>query len=194
MRLSCIALILTLAIGLVLAGPVRAASDRPAQFMNAVAKQLVAAMRSGSPHMLAGVIRSYADMPDIGLYSLGSYMNRLPKARRRSYYDGVARFMARYFMAQAKTYPPAKIEILPPSRRAQWGYKVNSRITLTNGDTHAVRWLVVQRGKGFKVRDVAVSVPLLGYQSMTPLQRKLFERYIDEKGGNVNALLAALGG
>lgn len=169
--------------------PSRGATDRPAQFMRKVSKQLVTASRSGSPHILAGVIRSYADVPDIGLYSLGSYMKRLPKHRRTSYYDGVARFMARYFMAQAKSYPVAKIDIFSPSSRADWGHKVDSKITLTNGDTYSLRWLVVQRGSGFKVRDVSI----LGFW-MTPFQRKLFEGYIEEKGGNVNALLAALGG
>ncbi len=167
----------------------RGATDRPAQFMRTVAKQLVSASRSGSPHILAGVIRRYADVPDIGLYSLGSYMKSLPKARRPSYYDGVARFMARYFMAQAKSYPVAKIDIFAPSKPADWGYKVDSRISLTNGDTYTIRWLVVRRGQSFKVRDVSI----LGFW-MTPFQRKLFEGYIDDKGGNVHALLAVLGG
>ena len=164
------------------------ASDRPAAFMNRVAKQLVAASKTGSPHAMAQVIRVHGDVRDIGLYSLGAYKNRLPSARRASYYDGVARFMARYFMAQSRTYKIARIQVFSPSRRAEWGHKVDSRVTLKDGSAYRVRWLVVRRGKGFKVRDVSV----LGFW-LTPFQRDLFEGYISKNGGNVRALLAALG-
>ena len=165
------------------------ASDRPAAFMNRVAKQLVAASRTGSPYALAQVIRVHGDVRDIGLYSLGAYRRRLPAARRDSYYDGVARFMARYFIAQSRTYRIARIQVFSPSRRADWGYKVDSRVTLKDGSAYRVRWLVVRRGRGFKVRDVSV----LGFW-LTPFQRDLFESYIRKNGGRISALLSALGG
>ncbi len=164
------------------------ASDRPAAFMNRVAKKLVAASRTGSPYALAEVIRVHGDVPDIGLYSLGAYRKRLPHERRASYYDGVARFMARYFIAQSRTYPVARIQVFGPSRRAEWGHKVESRVTLRDGSTYRVRWLVVRRRSGYKVRDASV----LGFW-LTPFQRDMFESYIRKNGGNVRALLAALG-
>ncbi|GAB4231987.1 MAG: hypothetical protein Kow0032_14550 [Methyloligellaceae bacterium] len=169
--------------------PAQAASDRPAAFMRHVSKQLIAASRTRSPHVLASVIRRYGDIPDIGLYSLGSYRSKLPSSRRGSYYDGVARFLARYFLDQARNYPIAKVDIHAPSKPADWGHKVDSRVTLANGSSYNVRWLVVPRGKGFKVRDLSI----LGFW-MTPFQKRLFENYISDNGGNVNALLAALGG
>lgn len=165
-----------------------AASDRPASYVRTVTKEIMAAVRSGSPYTMAKVIRRHGDLPDISLYSLGSYRKGLPRNRRTSFYDGVARFMARYFVAQSKLYPVAKIEVVSPSTRADWGHKVDSRFTLRNGDTYTVRWLIVPRGKGYKIRDAN----LLGFW-LTPFQKRLFEDYIDEHGGKVTALLAVLG-
>ncbi len=165
-----------------------AASDRPAAYVRTVAKEIMAAVRSGSPYTMANVIRRHGDLPDISLYSLGSYRKGLPRSRRTSFYDGVARFMARYFIAQSKMYAVAKIDVLTPSARADWGYKVDSRFTLRNGSTYTVRWLIVPRGKGYKIRDAS----LLGFW-LTPFQKRLFEDYISEHGGKVTALLAVLG-
>jgi len=167
----------------------RAAGDRPASFLRHVSKELIAASKTRSPHILAAVIRRYGDVPDIGLYSLGEYRKKLPSNRRGSYYDGVARFMARYFLDQAKQYPIVKVDVYTPSRPADWGHKIDSKITLQSGSTYNIRWLVVPRGKGFKIRDVSI----LGFW-MTPFQKRLFEGYIDDNGGKVSALLAALGG
>ena len=171
-----------------LAGASSAAwADKPADFMKSVASQLAEAARSGSPDRMADVIRRYSDLPDIGLFSLGEYRKNLPSGRRTSYYDGIARFMARYFIGQAAQYPVANFEMYSPSSKADWGYKVDSKVTLRNGATYRLRWLVVPRGGTFKVRDVSI----LGFW-MTPFQRDLFENYIRDNGG-VTALLTALG-
>lgn len=170
------------------AGTDAAAADRPTQFMRQVAKELVTAAKARSAQALLEVIRRHGDVPDIGLYSLGDYMERLPDHRRSAYYDGVARFMARYFLNQAKQYPVAEVQVHGPSSSDEWGHKVDSTVTLKTGDTYNVRWLVVPRGNGFKVRDVRI----MGFW-MTPFQRRLFENYIEENGGSVKALLAALG-
>lgn len=164
------------------------ASDRPTSFVKSVSRQVLAAVRSGSPYSMADVVRRYGDLPYISLYSLGSYRSHLPRSRRASYYDGVARFMARYFISQSRVYPVARIDVLPPSVRSEEGYKVDSRFTLRNGDTYTVRWLVVPRGNGFRIRDAR----LLGFWLM-PFQRRLFENYIADNGGKITALLAVLG-
>jgi len=175
------------ALALLLAASGSAWADKPAEFMKTVGTQLLEAARSGSPDRMADVIRRHSDLPDIGLFSLGSYRKQLPSDRRTSYYDGVARFMARYFIGQASQYPVASFEIYNPSEKAEWGHKVESQVVLRNGATYRLRWLVVPRGGTYKVRDVSI----LGFW-MTPFQRDLFENYIRDNGG-VTALLAALG-
>ena len=50
-----------------------ALAETPAQFMQRVANDLLAASRTGSEADFATAIRSHADVPTIGLSALGSY-------------------------------------------------------------------------------------------------------------------------
>jgi ABC-type transporter MlaC component len=181
------------ALALLLAAPATALADKPAAFMKQAGNQIIAAARSGSPGTMADVIRAYSDLPDIGLSSLGAYHKHLPASRRSAYYDGVARFMARYFIEQAQQYPVAKFQVYTQSSRLEWGYAVDSLITLTDGAIHRLRWHVVPRSGGYKVRDVSILGVWITPISMVNQQRDLFEGYIRDKGGKVTALLAALG-
>ena len=178
---------------LVVAFPGVACADKPAAFMKQAGLQLVAAARSRSHETLADVIRLYSDLPDIGLFSLGNYRKQLPSRRRSAYYDGVARFMARYFIGQAKQYPVAKFQVYTQSGKLQWGYEVDSVVTLTSGVTHTLRWHVVPRQGGYKVRDVSIVGVWITPISMIGQQKDLFEGYIRNNGGKITALLAALG-
>ena len=155
--------------------------------------QLIAAVRSRSHETLADVIRLYSDLPDISLFSLGAYRKHMPRSRRTSYYDGVARFMARYFIGQAKQVPVAKFQVYAQSSKLEWGYEVESLVTLTNGTTHTLRWHVVPRSGGYKVRDVSIVGVWITPISMIGQQKDLFEGYIRSNGGKITALLTALG-
>ncbi len=64
---------------------------------------------------------------------------------------------------------------------------VDSRITLSNGSSYDVRWLVARYGKSFRVRDAMV-----GPIWVTPLLKNLFEDYIAQNGGHPKALVAVL--
>ena len=178
---------------LVVAFPGVARADKPAAFMKQAGLQLIAAARSRSHDTLANVIRLYSDLPDIGLFSLGNYRKHLPSSRRSSYYDGVARFMARYFIGQAKQYPVAKFQVNTQSGKLEWGYEVESLVTLTSGTTYTLRWHVVPRKGGYKVRDVSIVGVWISPISMVAQQKDLFEDYIRNNGGKITALLAALG-
>lgn len=139
------------------------------------------------------VIRRYSDLPDIGLFSLGSYRNHLPSSRRSAYYDGVARFMTRYFIDQARQYRIARFQVYTVSKKVSLGYEVDSVVTLSSGTKHTLRWHVVPRSGGYKVRDVSILGVWLTPISMISQQRNLFEGYIRDNGGKVMALLTALG-
>lgn len=175
------------------ATPDIARADKPAAFIKSAGTQMVMAARSQSRETMAGIIRRYSDLPDIGLHSLGSYRNGLPSSRRNTYYDGVARFMARYFVEQAQQHPVAKFQVYTESKKREWGYEVDSVATLKDGKQHTLRWHVVPRKGGYKVRDVSLVGVWITPISMVNQQRDLFEGYIRDKGGKVTALLSALG-
>lgn len=178
---------------LVSAAPDAARADRPAAFMKSAGMQLIAAARSRSQEMMTAVIQRYSDLPGIGQFSLGSYRKHLPRSRRSAYYDGVARFMARYFIDQAGQFPVAKFQVVTQSTKTSWGYKVDSQVTLTNGEIHRLRWDVVPRSGSYKVRDVSIVGVWITPISMVSQQKNLFEDYIRDNGGKVSALLWALG-
>lgn len=176
---------LALLLGLLNAMPARA-SDPAAAFMEKVARELLVATRSKSPALIASVIHRYADTGYIGSYSLGSYRAQLAATDRPGYLAGMVRFIGRYTANEAPKYPVASYRITGSVRGAQ-GTMVDSVITLRDGSSYDVRWLVVKRGESYRVRDAMV----YGFW-MTPFLKKLFENYIAENGGHVRALVAVL--
>ena len=168
-----------------LAGPARAA-DPAVAFMDKVARELLAATRSKSPELISSVISRYGDVGYIGSYSLGTYRSQLHAADKPGYTAGMTRFIGRYAAQQAPKYPVARYEILS-SLQGGSGLMVDSRITLRDGSTYDVRWLLSKYGSTYRVRDAMV----YGFW-MTPFLRKIFEEYIGQHGGNVKALVAVL--
>src|SRR5262245_21544299 len=99
----------TLGLAWLTATPPRAAPADPAvKFMAQVGRELMAAARTRSPGVMAGVIQHYGDVSYIGLYSLGAYKNQLPAPERTPYYTGMVRFIGRYAATHAPKYQVAK--------------------------------------------------------------------------------------
>jgi phospholipid transport system substrate-binding protein len=164
-----------------------AAADSAVKFMAKVGRELMAATRTRSPGVIAGVIKRYGDVSYIGLYSLGSYRSQLPTSERTTYYDGTARFIGRYAATYAPKYPVAKVEWANESVRGSGGIMVDSTVTLQDGSSYEVRWLLSKHGGSYRVRDAMVA----GFW-MTPLLKGMFEDYIAQNGGNPRALVAVL--
>lgn len=173
--------------GLALAPAPAAAADPAVQFMAKVGRELMAAARTRSPGVMSAVLQRYADVSYIGLFSLGSYRNQLTPPERNTYYSGMVKFIGRYAATEAPKYTVAKVEWSDQSIKGANGIMVDSKVTLADGGTYEVRWLLVPYGGSFKVRDAMV----IGLW-MTPFLKKLFEDYIAQNGGNPRALVAAL--
>jgi phospholipid transport system substrate-binding protein len=166
--------------------PAPARADPAVEFMDKVAKELLAATRAKSPALVSAAVHRFADTSYIGSYSLGSYREQLSAADRPGYLAGMVRFLGRYAAMEAPKFPVASYRITGSVRGAQ-GIMVDSVITLRDGSTYDVRWLLKQTGSTYRVRDAMV----YGFW-MTPFLRKLFESYIAENGGHVRALVAVL--
>ncbi|MFV0368504.1 MAG: ABC transporter substrate-binding protein, partial [Hyphomicrobiaceae bacterium] len=155
------------------------AGEAPARYMQRVAKQLVTAARSASHNDFATAVRSHADYRTIGLYSLGTYRRGLPRSDQNSYFSGMINFIARYAANNAPKYPVARAIVTGQTQESKSGVHVDTRVTLTDGTSYDVRWLLVRRGSTWKVRDAQV----MGFW-MSPFLKDLFENYISENGGN----------
>jgi phospholipid transport system substrate-binding protein len=167
------------------AGSARAESA--SAYMQRVANDLLAASRTGSASSFAAAVRSHADVPSIGLTALGSYAGVLPKSERPTYFNGMINFISRYAAQEAPKYPVAKAIVIGQTDETAGGIAVDSQVVLKSGESYDVRWILVRRGSGFKVRDAEV----LGFR-MTSFLDKLFQDYIDQNGGNPRVLVMAL--
>ncbi len=166
---------------------VPAAADPAVQFVQRMANELHVAARAKSPQLISNVIQRYGDVNYIGSYSLGTYRAQLAANDRQLYHSGIVKFLGRYAANEAPKYPVAKYEIISPSVQGANGTMVDSRITLKDGNTYDVRWLLSKYGNTYRVRDAMV----FGFW-MTPFLKKLFEDYVGENGGNVKALVVVL--
>ncbi|MFN3744855.1 MAG: ABC transporter substrate-binding protein [Hyphomicrobiaceae bacterium] len=169
----------------------RPSSNKPADpavvFMEQVARDLLAGARTQSPILLSNAVKRYGDVSYIGQYSLGTYRAKLSQADRPTYLNGMVRFIGRYAASQVPKYPVVKYEIMSPSIQGGSGIMVDSRVTLRDGSSYDVRWLLVKVGNTYRVRDAMV----YGFW-VTPFLKQLFETYIGEQGGDVKALVVVL--
>jgi len=194
----------TLALGTILAAVMMAmtsiapavAADHPAiKFTRKVANDLLAANRTGTITSFARVLRRHADIPGISIYSLGKYQRFLRSSQNKRYYNGVTAFMARYFADQTRQYRVAKAKVLDAKKAKDSGIAVNTLVTLRTGNKYTVQFLLRPAGRSFKITDVKVSVPILGFVSLTYQQRGIFQKFLVKKGGDrraVNQLVETL--
>ncbi len=155
--------------------------------MKRIATALRNAQNVGTRSAFRSVIRKYADIPAIALYSLGRYKTKLKKSRRSRYYRGVQAFMGRYFSNESRRYKVAKTKINSNVKQDGDDVLVSTRIELTTGTKYTVEWRLAKRRAGYKITDIKV----LGF-SMTYLQRGMFTSYVRKKNGSVEDLIAAL--
>jgi ABC-type transporter MlaC component len=178
------------AVGLLLAVTLYAgavAADPAVQHMERVARDLLAAQKTQSQGAWMNAITRHGDVAGIGLYSLGDYRPRLEAADKPGYLAGMVRFIARYVATEAPKYPVASVKFAQDSRRAKYGLMVDSTITLQDGSSYEVAWLLVGGPGSYRVRDAQAA----GFW-MSPFLKKLFEDYIAQNNGNVKALVAVL--
>ncbi len=183
---ACVAFILTISASGV-NHSAHAASDPAVSFMQKVAKDLQTAGRLGSRNAFQRSIKRYADVPYIGTVSLGAYLPKLQKSKRKDYYYGVRRFMARYFAVQSRNYKVTKAQIASKSTKKGRNTLVDSKVYLSNGRSYTVTWKLVRSGKSYRIQDARV----LGFW-LTPFLRDAFVGYVKQNAGSVNKLIVAL--
>ncbi|MBI2717537.1 MAG: ABC transporter substrate-binding protein [Rhizobiales bacterium] len=180
--------VLGMAIAAILAAsPAVAAAEHPSLvYMRQIARDLLNANRQGTVASFRSAILRYADVADIANYSLGQYKESLPLGQRRSYYDGVATFIARYFAEQSRQYRIAKYELGEPTTDGK-DVLISSKVYVLTGQTYTVIWRLSWRGGRYKVTDAKI----LGF-SMVYMQRSLFTSFLNKRDGKVQELVAAL--
>ena len=173
--------------GVIACGGQAVAEDKAVTFMRQAANALIAAQRQGTPEAFQRVVRTYGHVPEIGLYALGDYRGGLARGQRGDYYTGLARFVGRYAANESPKYPVARAAFKPVAIRDGRSVLVDSQVILKDGTAYDVRWMLVPQRGTFKVRDAQV----LGFW-VSPFLQTLFQNYIRDNGGRVEALVMAL--
>ncbi|MEO0728891.1 MAG: ABC transporter substrate-binding protein [Pseudomonadota bacterium] len=161
--------------------------DPARAFMQKAANALIAAQRQGTSAAFARVIGKYGHVPAIGMDALGTYRTSLPKSSRQKYYRGIVKFIGRYAAKEGRKYPVARVTFPSPAVRDGRHVMVDSRVFLKDGSQYDVRWMLLPRGRTYRVRDAQV----IGFW-VSPFLKTLFENYIRDAGGRVNSLVIAL--
>ncbi|MEM7427303.1 MAG: ABC transporter substrate-binding protein [Pseudomonadota bacterium] len=168
--------------------PASAEAKHPAvRYMERVATELVKAGRLSSRSAFYKSILRHADTRHIGTYSLGIYLPRLKNSKKKSYYEGVRRFVARYFATQSRKYHVSKVQILSKARKSGRAVLVDSKIHLSSGTKYTVVWKLRPTRNGYQIQDARV----LGFW-LTPFLRSAFVNYVKKNGGNIDKLIVAL--
>ena len=189
------ALSATLAAMLLPAGlsPAAAASDHPAvKFTRQLADELIRAQMVGTVPRFTTVIRRHADIPGISMYTLGNYSSKLPKGKTDQYYKGITAYIAHYFANQTRKYRVLQANVTDATKGEGDLVVVNALATLEDSNKYRVQFMVRPASGTWKVVDVKVGVPVLGFVSLTYGMRGDVQRFLAKKGGDVNALIAAL--
>ena len=170
-----------------------ARSEDPAvRFMRQATNALINAQRKGSAGAFSNAIRTYGHYQDIALRALGDYRRKLPRKRRSTYYKGTVRFIARYAATEAPKYPVSRIKFPAVATRDGRYVTVDSKLIMRDGTEYDVQWRLLQNRRSFKVVDAKVFVFGIDTNWVTSYLTRLFKDYIQEHGGNVNALVTVL--
>jgi phospholipid transport system substrate-binding protein len=167
--------------------PAVASGDAVADFMNEIRGPLLRAATSATRSSFRRVIRNYADVAGIALYSLGTYRDGLARSSQTNYYNGVTRYMAYYFSTMATEYRVENAGVVGESWQEGDSYYIDTKIYLENGRTYNARWELIKSGNSYKIKNVRV----LGFW-LAWFQRQQFQEFISSRGGSVNALVTAL--
>ncbi len=141
----------------------------------------VSAARSRSPSRFASALRSHTNMRRIAMFALGKYRKKLPKGNEAQYVQLTSRYVARTLANFSKKFRASSVEVV----RCR-GATVESKLNQLGGrPPQKVLWKV----KGSRVSDVNVQNVWLAQ-----LLRSNFSSVLKKGGGNINVLLAHLGG
>ncbi|MEM1307154.1 MAG: ABC transporter substrate-binding protein [Pseudomonadota bacterium] len=184
----CASLVLAAVAVLAFAPAATAQKSDPARaFMQRAANALISAQRQGTSEAFARVIRKYGHVPAIGMDALGTYRGGLRKASRQKYYRGIVKFIGRYAAKEGRKYPVSRVTFPSPAIRDGRHVLVDSKVYLKDGSQYDVRWMLLPSGRTYRVRDAQV----IGFW-VSPFLKTLFENYIRDAGGRVDALVVAL--
>lgn len=176
---------------LLLAGPVRAtAAD---QFIREVGTETLKALgdRSLTTEKREGLVRNlltnHLDLDAVGRFCLGRYVRGLTPEQKKEYDALFEDYLTKVYAQLLSQYNGETLEVRDSARSAGSETIVDSVINRPNGPPIRVEWKTHQKDGQPRVTDVIVEGV-----SMAFTQRQQFESVIQNNGGKIDALFAAM--
>lgn len=167
-------------------------SVTPSQAMNAaegyVAKlsnSVLVAANAGEKKRFRTLMHDHTDIRTIGMFSLGRYARKLPKAKRTQYYKLVENWIAKTFISYSKGKDGQKFKIVSSTVRGNKITLVKSKIV--GGGNAPVKWRLIRHNNSYLVSDVNVAGIWLSI-----LMKSKFVAKLNKHDGDFNQLFAYL--
>lgn len=189
-------LLLTALAGLALvaaspARPVQAAT--PDQFIREVGTDTLKALsdRSLTPEKREGLVRNlltnHLDMDAVGRFCLGRYSRGITPDQKKEYDALFEDYLTKVYAQLLSQYNGETLEVRDGAKAAGSESIVESQINRSNGPPIRVEWKTHEKDGKPRVTDVIVEGV-----SMAFTQRQQFESVIQNNGGKIDALFAAM--
>lgn len=176
---------------LLAASPVRAtAAD---QFIREVGTETLKALgdRSLTTEKREGLVRNlltnHLDLDAVGRFCLGRYVRGLTPEQKKEYDALFEDYLTKVYAQLLSQYNGETLEVRDGARAAGSETIVDSLINRPNGPPIRVEWKTHQKDGQPRVTDVIVEGV-----SMAFTQRQQFESVIQNNGGKIDALFAAM--
>lgn len=173
------------------AAPVQAAA--PDQFIREVGGDTLKALgdRSLTTEKREGLVRtlmtSHLDLEAVGQFCLGRYNRGLSEAQKQEYNSLFLDYLVKVYSQLLSQYNGETLDVRDGVKAAGSEQVVESQINRQNGPPIRVEWKTHEKNGKPLVTDVVVEGV-----SMAFTQRQQFESVIQNNGGKIEALFAAM--
>lgn len=133
------------------------------------------------------LLRQHLDLEAVGRFALGRYSRSLTDAQRREFAPLFEDYLVKVYSQLLSQYNGETLEVRDNTRQAGNEMIVESFIHRPNGPPIRVEWKVTTKSSKPLLTDVIVEGV-----SMAFTQRQQFESVIQNSGGKIDALFAAM--
>jgi phospholipid transport system substrate-binding protein len=137
---------------------------------------------------IRGVLEKYFDLPAMGRSALGANWNKANEQQRERYLKAVVSSEAHAYAERFGQYGGQVLKVDKVGPGPNGASLVDSRLTQSNGDPPVkIQWQVHDGGQGPRIVDVKIEGV-----SMVMTRRSDFNSYIQNHGGQIDALITEL--
>jgi phospholipid transport system substrate-binding protein len=168
------------------------AAEPAADLISSTATEVIDAMKRTPPgperaRVMERLLETKFDLAYMGQFALGQYWGKATEAQRARFLKAAESAEARAYSERFGQYAGQSLQVGRVTNRPNGAYVVESKINQSSGQPIKLEWEVRSSPAGLRVTDIKVEGV-----SMIQTRRADFTSYIQQNGGNVDALINEL--